>query len=156
MRRIEYRKLDEIEPTDFLPLLNKPTTRAHLIDHELFEAVSAKEWIQGKLDVDALPGCRVRAILVDKQLAGWCGIQLQDGNYEVAIVIGDRYWGIGKKVFQEVLGWAKAFGHKTVYLHLLHTRPEYRFLRKISKNVFESELMGRKFTTYELEVNRNA
>lgn len=91
--------------------------------------------------------------MVDKQLAGWCGIQREDGKYEIAIVIDDRYWGLGKKVFREMLGWAREFGHKTIYIHFLYTRPEYRFLRKISKNVYESVLMGSKFTTYELEVN---
>lgn len=153
MSRIEYVKLEEIEPTDFLPLLNKQTTRMHLIDHELFNAHSVKEWIQGKVDVDASEGCRVRAIMVDKQLAGWCGIQIEDGKYEIAIVISDRYWGLGKKVFREIFSWAKEFDHKTICIHLLHTRPEYKFLRKLAKNVYESELLGSRFTTYEFEVS---
>ncbi|OMH29447.1 GNAT family N-acetyltransferase [Motiliproteus sp. MSK22-1] len=149
---LEYVKLSEIEPIEFLPLLNKQTTRDHLIDHELFDSNKVKEWIQAKINVDASPGCRVRAIRVDKQLAGWCGIQLEDGKYEIAVVIEDRYWGLGKTVFPDILTWAKELGHTTVFIHLLHTRPEYKFLRKMSKRVYESELLGTKFTTYELKV----
>jgi len=153
MNCIEYVKLDAIEPSKFLPLLNKKTTREHLIDHDLFDADKVKEWVQGKIDVNASQGCKVRAIIVDKQLAGWCGIQLEDGKYEVAVVIDDGYWGLGKSVFRELMAWAKELGHATVFIHFLHTRPEYKFLRKMSKNVYESELLGSKFTTYELEVN---
>ncbi len=152
MSRIEYLKLEEIEPTDFLPLLNKQTTRQHLIEHELFDAQRVMEWIKGKVEMDALQGCKVRAIMFDEQLAGWCGIQIEEGKYEIAIVIDDRYWGLGKKIFHELLGWAKEFGLQTIYIHFLYTRPEYKFLRKISKNVYKSVLMESKFTTYELEV----
>ncbi len=153
MHCIEYVKLSEIEPMAFLPLLNKQTTREHLIDHELFTLEGVKEWIQSKIDVDSLQGCRVRAIKVNDQLAGWCGIQTEEGKYEIAVVIEDSYWGLGKSIFREIMVWAKELGHRTIFIHFLHTRPEYKFLRKLSKNVYESELLGNKFTTYELEVD---
>ena len=60
--------------------------------------------------------------------------------------------GLGKKVFYDIMRWAKDLGHDEVFIHFLHTRPEYRFLRKISKDVYESEFLGNKFTTYQLEV----
>ena len=153
MSLIKYVSFHEIEPAEFLPLLNKQSIRAHLIDHELFDANSVRKWIQSKLEVDLTEGCRVRAVVVDEQLAGWCGIQTVEGKYEIAIVIDDRFWGLGKKVFREVLIWAKELRHKTIYVHFLHTRPVYKFLRNLSRNVTESEIMGRKFTTYELELN---
>lgn len=152
MNCIEYVKLNEIEPIEFLPLLNKQTTREYLVDHELFDTDKVRVWIQSKIDVDASQGCRVRAITVDKQLAGWCGIQLEEGIYEIAVVIDDGYWGLGRSVFREIMIWAKELSHTTICIHLLHTRPEYAFLRKLSKDVYESELLGSKFTTYELEV----
>lgn len=152
MHCLEYVTFDEIEPIDFLALLNKRTTREHLIDHERFDTDKVKEWIQSKIDVDSSQGCRVRAIRVEKQLAGWCGIQREDGKYEIAVVLDDSYWGLGKSVFREMMIWAKELGHTTIFIHFLHTRPEYKFLRKMSKSVYESELLGSTFTTYELEV----
>lgn len=152
MPRLEYLAFSQIDPADFLPMLNKQTTRQHLIDHELFTPDTAKAWVQSKIDVDACQGCRVRAIKVDNQLAGWCGIQLEEGQYEIAVVIEDIYWGLGRPIFREMMGWAKELGHTTVFIHFLHTRPQYKFLRKMSKNVYVSELMGSTFTTYELEV----
>ena len=152
MDGIEYIKLSEVNPAEFVPLLNKQKIRKHLINHPLFDVETAKAWLEAKVEVDSYQGCKVRAIFVDKQLAGWCGIQLEDEKYEIAIVIDDDYWGLGIKIFREIMSWAKELGHRTVFIHFLHTRPEYKFLRKISKNVYESELLGSKFTTYELAV----
>ena len=152
MDGIEYVKLSEVNPAEFVPLLNKQKIRKHLINHPLFDEQTAKAWLEAKVGVDSYQGCKVRAIFVDKQLAGWCGIQLEDEKYEIAIVIDDDYWGLGIKIFREIMSWAKELGHRTVFIHFLHTRPEYKFLRKISKNVYESELLGSKFTTYELAV----
>ncbi len=162
MSNIDYVKFEQIKPAEFLPLLNKSSTREHLIRHEQFDLESVKAWMQSKIEVNACEGCRARAITVDKQLAGWCGIQRGDeecedeqcevGCYEIAVVIDDRYWGLGKFIFRDVMTWAKELGHSTILIHFLHTRPEYKFLRAMSKRVYESELMGSKFTTYELEV----
>jgi len=152
MNTIEYTKFSNVNPNDFIPLLNKQKIREHLIEHELFNTDSVTEWIKSKIKVDAIHGCRVRAIIVNNQLIGWCGIQLENEKYEIAIVIDDKFWGLGKNVFYDIMGWAKALGHEEILIHFLHTRPEYKFLRKISTKMYESELFGSKFTTYQLAV----
>lgn len=152
MNNIEYVRLNEVNPEEFIPLLNKQKIRTHLIEHQLFDQGSTKAWLESKIKLDSSQGNKLRAIVIDKQLAGWCGIQLEGDKYEIAVVIDDDYWGLGIKIFREIMFWAKELGHKTVYIHFLHTRPEYKFLRKMSNNVYESELLGSKFTTYELAV----
>ncbi|MBJ7539007.1 GNAT family N-acetyltransferase [Marinomonas transparens] len=153
MPTIEYVKFSEVNPESFLPLLNKLKIREHLIQHELFDRDSAAAWMKSKVDVDASHGCKVRAINVDDQLIGWCGIQLEDAKYEIAIVIDDGSWGLGIKIFHEMMGWAKAMGHDEVYIHFLHTRPNYKFLQKMAKKTYESDILGNKFNTYLLAVN---
>ena len=154
MNQIEYINFKDVTPNDFIPILNKQKIREHLIDHQLFDENTVKKWLNNKIMVDSTQGCKVRAILIDKQLAGWCGIQLEDKKYEIAVVIDDIYWGLGRQIFLDLMTWAKELGHKTVFIHFLYTRPEYKFLRKLSKNIYESELLGSKFTTYQLEVNK--
>lgn len=156
MNCIEYVKFSDVSPLEFLPLLNKQKIREHLVAHQLFDEGTVKAWLATKIEVDSFPGCKVRAIVVDGQLAGWCGIQLENEKYEIAIVLDDNYWGLGIKIFRELMGWAKVLGHQTIFIHFLYTRPEYKFLRKISKNVFKSELLESKFTTYELAVAESA
>lgn len=152
MKSIEYAHFREVNSDEFIPLLNKKKIREHLINHELFDAESIELWANGKIKLDACKGCKVRAILVNKKLAGWCGIQLEDGKYEVAIILDDSHWGLGVNVFREVMVWAKKLDHDTVFIHFLDSRPEYKFLRKIAKNVYVSEILGSRFTTYELSV----
>lgn len=152
MLTIEYVKFDEVSPEDFLPLLNKLKIREHLIQHGLFDRNTAEAWMQSKMEVDTSLGCKIRAIKLASQLIGWCGIQLADDKYEIAIVIDDNSWGIGVKIFHEIMSWANVLGHKEVYIHFLHTRPKYKFLRKMSKKVYKSELLGCRFNTYQLPV----
>ncbi len=149
---LTYVRLDEVDPSDVQKLLNQKRIREHLVEHELFDANSVKTWIKEKLEVDATNGCRVRGVMSNSSFAGWCGIQLENGNYEIAMVLDSKHWGLGKRVFYDVMRWAKELGHEEVFIHLLHTRPEYKFLKNISKSVFQSELLGRKFTTYRLSL----
>ena len=152
MREIKYVKLEELNPEHLRALLNKHRIREHLIEHKFFDSNTIKTWIQKKCAVDSTDGCKVRGIISNDSIAGWCGIQLENGKYEIAIVLDDKFWGIGKNVFNDTLSWAKELGHKEVFIYFLHTRPEYKFLRKISKNVFETEMLGNKFTTYQISV----
>jgi len=152
MFTIEYVKFNEINPDNFLPLLNKLKIREHLIPHELFNRDSTIAWMKSKIEIDASHGCKVRAINVDSELIGWCGIQFEHGKHEIAIVIDDSSWGLGIKIFHETMNWAKDIGHREVYIHFLHTRPKYKFLQKLSKKVYETELFGSKFNTYQLAV----
>jgi len=153
MDQPEYRKFDEIKIEELVALLNKPKIRQHLIEHEVFDTVSAKLWIEEKIKVNEVNGCRVRAVYIKTVLVGWCGIQLEKDNYEIAIVIDDKVWGLGKIIFKDIMIWAKELGHNEIFIHFLHSRPEYKFLRKIAKNVFTTELYGNKFITYQLSVN---
>lgn len=64
-----------------------------------------------------------------------------------------KFWGLGRDVFSDIMRWAKEVGHDEIFIHFLHTRSEYRFLRKIAKNVYKSEILGDRFTTYHLSVD---
>ncbi len=154
MSTINYVELGAVQPDDFILLLNNPTLREHLIAHDMFDADSVNAWIKTKIKVDATRGCRVRAIVINDQLVGWCGIQLEGERYEIALVIDKKAWGLGKKIFLEIFQWAKLLGHDEVFIHFLHTRPKYQFLRRISTRTYESEFLGNKFTTYQLAVNK--
>ncbi len=120
------------------------------MEHTAFTEQSAAAWLQEKRDLGARKGCWVRAVQHAGKLAGWCGIQPDAGRFELAIVLADAHWGIGPQVFRELMRQAKALGHPVVYVHLLHTRREYRFLQKRASRVFASELHGHHFITYEL------
>jgi len=153
MTTIKYLTFHEINPNEFIPLLNSQKIREHLIDHTLFDLDSIKAWTDSKIEVNSSDGCRVRAIVCNNHLAGWCGIQEEDDKYEFAIVIDEQFWGLGKTVFQEMMRWAKELGHDEVFIHFLHTRSDYKFLQNIAKNVYKTKMLGSQFTTYQLTVS---
>ncbi|WP_299946182.1 N-acetyltransferase [uncultured Microbulbifer sp.] len=152
MKAVKYLEFSEVDPSDFLSVLNRERVRKHLIDHALFTTETLKLWMDSKIEIDSTAGCKVRAIILEGTLAGWCAIQLEGDKYAIAMVIDDQFWGLGKTVFQDVMGWAKELGHKEIFIHFLHTRPGYKFLDKLAENVRKTELYDNNFTAYQLEV----
>jgi len=154
MSRLEFKPFGDVRAEDFLPLVNDETVRKHLIDHPPFDAASVRVWMDDKIRIDMLPGCLVRALVIDGALVGWCGIQPDGEGVEIAIVIAKAGWGAGIAIFKEMMGWARSMGHREVLFHLLDTRPAYRFLARRSTRVKKTTLSGRGFTTYYLSVEQ--
>ena len=142
----------EVRAEDFLPLVNDETLRKHLIDHPPFELATVRRWMEEKMAIDALPGCRVRAVLIDGALVGWCGLQPDEEGIEIAIVIARAGWGRGLAIFNEMMGWARSMGHQEVVFHLLGTRPLYKSLARRATRVTKRTLSGHTFTTYYFSV----
>jgi len=149
---IKYVAFSEINPEDFIPVLNEAAIRDHLVAHDLFDADSIGAWVEDKIANDAIAKCRIRGIYCDNTLVGWCGIQKDDAHYEIAIVIAQSVWGIGGRVFDAMMGWAREFGHEQVVIHLLETRPVYQFLKRRAIKTQATTMLGRCFVTYYIAV----
>lgn len=154
MTTIDFVNFDQVNPEELLVVVNDKNVRTHLIDHESFTSSSLKEWINDKLVIDSMAGCRIRAVSIDGTLAGWCGIQPDDSGYELAIVITKEFWGRGIAIFKTLMLWAKELGHQEVIFHLLDSRPEYKALEKISTKVYKTELLDRCFTSYSISIDQ--
>ncbi|WP_461607390.1 GNAT family N-acetyltransferase [Aeromonas rivipollensis] len=113
---------------------------------------TVRRWMEEKMAIDALPGCRVRAVLINGRLAGWCGLQPDEEGIEIAIVIARAGWGRGLAIFNEMMGWARSMDHQEVVFHLLGTRPLYKSLARRATRVTKTTLSGHPFTTYYFSV----
>lgn len=156
MNTITFVPFNQIRAEQLLPIVNDPTVRKHLIDHEIFTVQGLNQWITNKLALDSRDDCRIRAIYSDGVLAGWCGIQPDYNGVELAMVLSPKYWGLGANIFQTVIGWAKELGHQEVQLHLLDSRPDYKALLKRSTRVYKTKRLGRCFTSYAIAVTAQA
>lgn len=154
MSEIEYLFFDQVNPEDFMSLVNEDSLRTHLVEHPYFDATSLRAWMEDKIKVDAIQGCRIRAVYIDGVLAGWCGIQPDDNGFELAIVISQKFWGFGILIFKTLMCWANELGHKEIVFHLLDSRPVYKALNKMATKVHKTELAGRCFTTYHVPVGK--
>lgn len=152
MKNIEYVDFQDLNHIELLNILNKEKVREHLVSHSEFDEASLNKWVESKVRVNGIIGCKVKGIEINGFVAGWCGIQFENGAYELAIVLDPRYWGVGITVFKDVMTWASEFGHSKVVLHLFNTRPKYRLLTKMASRVFESTMFGQKYISYELKV----
>ncbi|MBD3662095.1 MAG: N-acetyltransferase [Arenibacter algicola] len=153
MSEVAYFSFDRVDPDDFMEILNEDSLRTHLIDHPYFDNTSLEAWMEEKIKVDSMPGCRIRAVYIDGVLAGWCGIQPDDNGFELAVVLAQKFWGAGLSIFKSLMAWANEMGHEEVLFHLLDSRPEYRALSKIASKVHKTEQLGRCFTSYTIPVN---
>lgn len=152
MNEIHFIPLCDVDLSELSSILNKQKIRIHLMEHNQFNMASINAWVNEKARIDQLSGCRVRAVLINNKLAGWCGIQPDDDGYEIAIVIDDQCWGVGLTIFKQVMQWAKELGHKQVLIHLLETRKNYKFLNKLAVKVSVTHMLGYDFVTYVLAV----
>lgn len=150
---LTYRTLDTFPAGEWLELLNSDVVRKHLIQHPQFRMETLETWLQSKIKEGRKPGCRLRAINSDGKLVGWCGIQTESGNYELALVLSPKYWGRGREVMNQVIQWAQELGHKQLLAHLPRTRPQTRALQRILGQPIEvSNIQGHAFNTYRIEI----
>lgn len=152
MNHIEYVDLQTLNRVELLNILNNKKVRKHLISHGEFNVVSLDEWVKSKIRINSTSGCKIKGVKINAAVAGWCGIQYENGAYELAIVLDANYWGVGVAVFKELMKWAGELDHRNVVLHLFNTRPEYKFLRKMASRVDKSTVFGQEYTRYELRV----
>lgn len=155
MSEIEFLCFNKVNPDDFIEIVNEDSLRTHLIVHPYFDTVSLQAWMDDKIEVNTIRGCRIRAVYIGGVLAGWCGIQPDDMGFELAIVISKKFWGFGIPIFKTLMRWASELEHKEILFHLLESRPEYKALKKLATKTHKTEQLGRRFTTYYIPVDKS-
>lgn len=150
MPDLQFVELQKFDAETWMALLNLERIRHHLMPHPMFDGAAVQVWLESKLRVDEQIGCRVRAIALDEQLVGWCGIQAEADHYELAAVVDPASWGIGRSLLRQLLTWSSELGHSEVALHLLHTRRKYRFLERRAQRIESTQVLGNSFVTYWL------
>lgn len=150
---LTYHALDTSTESDWLTLLNSEAVRKHLLPHPLFTEETLRVWLNHKTTEDAQPGCRVRAIQFEDKLVGWCGIQLESGHYELALVLSPDYWGYGREVMKQMMQWAQTLGHSSLLAHFPKTRPQTKALERLfGQPVGEYRIEGCVYNTYQIDI----
>lgn len=107
--KIEFVRLSKINKPGIISLMNHPLVRRQmplfngdftLADCDAFVAAKEKLWFDF--------GFGPWAFLVEGQFAGWGGLQPEDGEADLALVLHPNFWGCGKAIFYKIL--QEAFG----------------------------------------------
>lgn len=105
---IELKKLNEIEKSNIIDLMNNPLVRRQMpllksdfteTDCDLFISTKEKMWKEH--------GFGPWAFVINNQFAGWGGIQPDNGEADLALVLHPEYWGVGKVLYKKIIN--KAF-----------------------------------------------
>ncbi len=151
---IEFKRLAEIDQSEVIALMNNPSVRRQMPlfkgdfgDRDCNEFIAAKE----KLWTDH--GYGPWAFVVDGHFAGWGGLQPENGEADLGLVLHPNYWGIGKAVYKEIIDLAFGeMGFETVTVLLPPTRKRAKGLFRIGfKRDGEIEVGGECFIRYRLD-----
>ena len=105
---MQFQRLTDINKADIIALMNNSLVRRQMPllvgdfsepDCERF--VAAKEQLWNEY------GYGPWAIVVDGVFAGWGGLQPEQGDADLALVLHPDFWGIGKRLYQIIID--KAF-----------------------------------------------
>lgn len=153
-KSIISKPLDQIKRADMMALMNHPLVRKHMpllkghfskTDYEAFIAAKNQLW--------QTYGYGPRAFVINGHFAGWGGLQPQDGEVDLALVLHPDYWGLGHVLYQQLIDMAFGdMGLKSITILMPPTRIRVQGLLKLGfKKEAEVHIKNTRFIKYRLE-----
>lgn len=154
---IEFVRLPDVDKCDIIELMNHPLTARHMPLLKLpFTEEDYHAFIARKEQLWAEHGCGPWGFLIDGQFAGWGGLQPEDGNVDVAMVLHPNYWGYGKALLERILEYGfENLGLDSVTIMLPLSRQSNRTMARLGFQFEEQvELESKLFRRYRLDARR--
>lgn len=106
--KIEFIRLTEVNKHEIINLMNNPLVRRQmpLLSYDFDENI-CDQFIEAKEKIWNEYGYGLWAFMVKNQFAGWGGLQPENSDVDLAIVLHPDYWGLGKSIYAQIIG--KAF-----------------------------------------------
>lgn len=150
---IQFKQLSEVDPADIIALMNDPRVRRQMpLTSDQFSAADCAGFVAGKEQLWAEHGYGPWAFVVDGQFAGWGGLQPEAGDADLALVLHPNYWGLGKRIYDEVI--RRAFGELGFESVTILFPPSRTRIKGIFRLGFrpdgEVEIGGERFIRYRL------
>lgn len=150
---LEFRRLSEVDPACLIALMNDPRVRRHLpLSVNRFGADECAAFIEKKEAMWREHGYGPWAFYVDGRFAGWGGLQPENGEPDLGLVLVPEFWGSGRMIFEAILErafGAMGFDSITVLLPPSRTRVKGLFRLGFVRDG-EVELKGERFLRFRL------
>lgn len=105
--KILFKRLLDVEKKDLIDLMNHPLVRRHLpLLEGIFDEKACDAFIKTKEQIWSDYGYGPWAFVKNDQLIGWGGLQPDEGNVEIALVLHPNHWGRGKELLHLILDFA--------------------------------------------------
>lgn len=106
---LTLRRLTEIDPGDVVALMTDPMVRRHLpLARGGFGLGECAAFVAAKEALWREHGYGPWGFVIDGEFAGWGGLQPEEGDADLGIVLRQRFWGYGKAIAEYFL--SEAFG----------------------------------------------
>ena len=150
---IEFKRLTEVEKSEIIELMNHPLVRRQMpLTSDNFDESDCDAFIAGKEQLWAEHGYGPWAFVIDGQFIGWGGLQPENGEADLGLVLHPNYWGMGKALYDEVIN--RAFGQmgfETVTVLFPPTRTRIKGLLRLGfREDGTLEVGGEQFIRYRL------
>lgn len=105
---IEFKRLTEVDKYEIIELMNNKLVRRHmpLLKEEFNESVCNK-FINSKELLWLEYGYGPWGFIYNGTFVGWGGLQPENGEADMALVLHPKYWGLGKILYEKII--CKAF-----------------------------------------------
>jgi [ribosomal protein S5]-alanine N-acetyltransferase len=150
---IELKRLSEVPIYEIIHLMNNSRVREQMpLARETFDHQIALDFVKVKEQLWQDHGYGPWGLFIDKQFAGWGGLQPEMGEVDLCLVLHPTFWGSGKSIVYMIL--KKAFREmkkESVIILFPTTRTRTNGILRLGfKQEKEIDLHGERFILYRL------
>lgn len=153
---IAFKRLTEVDKKDIIDLMNNEKVRRQmpLFIGEFNEGICEK-FILAKEQLWLTHGYGPWAFVQNNEFIGWGGLQPENGDADLALVLHPDHWGLGKHLYKEIV--KRAFNEMKLTSITVLFPPSRSRIQGLFRLGFkkESELIirGEQFIKFRLEKN---
>ena len=152
--KLEFKRMSEIDYSEHVALNTNPLVMRQMpLSDSDFEEEVCKGWIAGKERIMEEYGYRPWAFVIDGKFAGWGGLQPEDGDADLGLVLHPDYWVQGKLIYDEII--RRAFHEMRLESVTILFPPTRTHVKGILRLGFqpdgEVEVGGKRFIRYRLK-----
>jgi len=131
--KIDFKRLTEIKHSEIIGLMNNPLVRRHLpLTRDDFGESECDAFVVAKERLWSEHGYGPWAFVIKGQFVGWGGLQPENGEADLGLVLDPNFWGIGKALCEEIIGRAfREMGFESVTVLLPATRIRIKGLLRL-------------------------
>ena len=157
--QLEFKRLPEIDCSEYIALNTNPLVRRQMpLTSDTFDEEDCRQWIAGKEKMWEEHGYGPWAFGVDGKFVGWGGLQPEEGDADLGLVLHPDYWGYGKMIYEEII--RRAFGEMGLQSVTILFPPTRTRIKGIVRLGFrpdgEVEIGGERFIRYRLNATVNS
>jgi len=150
---LEFKRLSEVDPAEIISLNTDPLVLRHMpLGKGDFDHARCREWVKEKEAQWALHGYGPWAFLVNNRFVGWGGLQYENGDPDLALVLRPDCWGMGQMIYRKIVRIAfTELGLDSITLLLPPTRTKIKGIFRLGFQLDgDTELDGEHFVRYRL------